>query len=185
MKKLLTLTLLVLTSCAGTKEAPVAIMSRQNIAGILKPTITPPVAGCYFNWQVEADANIDHFNIYWGFASHSYEFMASTIEKFTVMTNWLENHAYYVAVTQVDTDGIESEFSNEVKCQSDLGYILKFNFSTTPSNAQVEATVDLINWTPRSAIWLSAGTDNSQVFFVNKAGNKSEFYRATSQLQNQ
>ena len=66
-------------------------------------------------WDAMNDPTIAGFNLYYGVSSRSYTNAVSVDNMYTgVVTGLVEGVTYFFAVTASDTNGLESDFSNEI-----------------------------------------------------------------------
>lgn len=73
-------------------------------------------------WDANTEPNLAGYMIYYGFASHSYDYVVNVRDQTTFTFSGLEEgHTYYFAVTAYDTEDLESDFSNEVTASFKFG----------------------------------------------------------------
>ena len=66
-------------------------------------------------WDPNTEPDLDGYNIYWGYASGDYTFSADAGNQTTyTVTGLIPGMTYYYAATAYDTEGLESDFSDEV-----------------------------------------------------------------------
>ena len=82
----------------------------------LRATITGKAV--HIQWQANSEANIDHYNLYVGYASKSYNMAGSpfNVGKATSLTaSDVPEGTYYLALSAVNNAGLESSLSDEIK----------------------------------------------------------------------
>jgi fibronectin type 3 domain-containing protein len=65
-------------------------------------------------WDASTSPSVTHYRVYWGTASHAYTNVNTIGNLTTHLVLNLELGTYYFAVTALDADGNESDFSNEI-----------------------------------------------------------------------
>lgn len=78
--------------------------------------LTSPGACVDIAWDASPDADVAGYNVYYGTESRHYTTQFYAGEVLTERLCGLDSGStYYCAVTAVDTNGIESDFSNEIQ----------------------------------------------------------------------
>lgn len=140
-------------------------------------------------WNPSSDTNVTGYNIYYGTSSGNYTGKVS-VGNVSVITisNLTYGATYYFAATAFDSDGNESDFSNETQFivpgalvlsgGANPGDPMVIKFPVAPSHwYEVQASVDLQSWT---TIWQTAvATSNVWVQFSDPEAGAftSRFYR--------
>ncbi len=82
---------------------------------LLVCSCVPVMAGDVpLTWDPSVSENIAGYRVYVGTASHAYRSSTYIGNKTSYTVTGLSTGTYFFAVTAVDTDGIESDFSNEI-----------------------------------------------------------------------
>jgi hypothetical protein len=82
---------------------------------LLVCSCVPVIAGDVpLTWDPSVTENIAGYRVYVGTASRTYSSSNSIGNKTSYTVTGLSNGTYYFAVTAIDTDGLESDFSNEI-----------------------------------------------------------------------
>ena len=63
------------------------------------------------------DDNVDYYRVYGGFTSEPTELMAETKQSFIYLTELINSQNYYFRITAVDSNGLESAYSNTERVQ--------------------------------------------------------------------
>jgi hypothetical protein len=160
----LALILILLCGCAtpptNTTRVLLAAQSRSQPEGIAA-TITVSTEA-HVQWL---PLTVDHYNLYYGTAPGAYVASVSTDTTNAFVEGLSGWTTYYFAVTSVDTNGVESDFSTEAGLRPSL--LLHFPEPGTG----LEASRDLMTWTARDAqltngVWrVTASNDVPQEFF--------------------
>jgi fibronectin type 3 domain-containing protein len=117
----------------------------------------------WLEWGRNSETNIGGYRVYYGTNSRSYE----TNIDVGNFTEWrlagLSNGiTHYFAVTAYDTDGLESDFSNEVSYRTKPNAPRNLRVVKDSTNVTVQASSDLNTW---AAVATEPAT------------NKARFYR--------
>jgi hypothetical protein len=90
-----------------------SILSYSNIVSAAEVTLV---------WDANTEPYLAGYMIYYGFASRTYDYVVDVGDQTTFTLSGLEEgHTYYFAVTAYDTEDFESDFSNEVSANFELG----------------------------------------------------------------
>src|SRR5262245_57266042 len=67
-------------------------------------------------WYPNTETNLAGYKVYWGLASQSYGWSETVSAPVTTLalTNLSGNREYFFAITAFNTDGLESDFSDEL-----------------------------------------------------------------------
>ena len=108
-------------------------------------------------WDANTETNVVGYRVYAGGSSRVYESVFD-VGNVTVRTNDFPIGQHFVAVTAYDTDGLESEFSDEVALEIVAPPALRFE-----SNTLTWAGAG--SWQVR---WSNDTVTNRQIFFTNR-----------------
>lgn len=175
-----------ITRHAKIVAASLCIAQLHHPAEALSQT-TPGSYNVTLAWNGSTSTGVTGYRIHYGSASGTY---TGSIAVGNVMTTTVPGLAsgvtYYFAVTALDTDGLESDFSNEA---SFLPGLQGTRISTSPTGEMVltmkgligqqydiEASEDLKNWTIISTITLGDG-GTLEFSDPNAAAYPKRFYR--------
>jgi len=139
-------------------------------------------------WEPSSSSGIVGYNLYYGTASRAYTAVTSVGNVTNATVNNLTVGAtYYFAVTAVDSEGLESNYSNEqvftvssgvpgLKISVANGRITLTGVASVGTNYYVMASPDLKSW---SVIGSVTGSTNGAVQFTDPSGNglPSRYYR--------
>lgn len=146
----------------ATPTAPVRIVSQADAV-----------------WN-ESDTNVVSFNLYYSStSSHVYDQAIRGIPTLgCVVSNLTPGTTYYLAVTAVDTNGVESDLSDQYVfvMPTNLEFGLVFDRSVT--NVSVQSSTDLITWSASSAQPRTNGLWRVEV----DPDSPVEFYRGIGQV---
>lgn len=159
-------------------------------AQFLQPSNNPP-ASIQLAWDASSSPDVGSYNVYYGVGSGQYTNKVTSVgTNLTVTITLLRGASYYFAATAVSTNGLESDFSNEInyrpanKPVPPFLRLAKINFAvmgvTEPyALVKVESTKDLHAW----GLVGSATADGAGVFSVSDSSPvdpspSRRFYRA-------
>jgi hypothetical protein len=127
---------------------PFTAQSRTVIAPAPASAILlPPQANV--SWNASADDSVAGYVVYYGPAPFSFTNAIAVGTNLTVTVGALDYWGiYYFAVTAMDTNGVESDFSDEVPFL--VPKVLELQFGDVPGDF-VQASTDFVNWSPRAA----------------------------------
>lgn len=123
-------------------------------------------------WTASESVDVAGYYLYYGTASHSYEFALDVGNALsTTVTNLEVGGAYWFAVTAYDSMQDESDYSDELTCvvPQKLGLLLD------PVGTSLQCSTNLMDWSPRAAkaatnMWIVTQSTNAQ----------AEFFRSVS-----
>ncbi len=108
-------------------------------------------------WDANSETNVAGYKVYWGSVSRSYESVAD-VANATAFTNDFSLGLHFLAVTACDTDGLESDFSEELAVELIPPPLLRFESNT-------------LSWTGTGSwqvCWTTALSTNRQIVFTNR-----------------
>jgi hypothetical protein len=153
----------------------VTMQSAAQPASTLDPrpsvSIAPPSVSLIWN----AVSNVVGYNVYVGFAHNSYERQVPVDTTEAEITGLNYGIKYHFAVTSIDTNGLESDFSNDYP--ADVQTVLNLTFPQ-PGSA-LESSRDLMSWSPHAAHF----TNGVWRVRINPAVTQ-EFYRTVQPFTN-
>jgi hypothetical protein len=144
-------------------------------------------ASVTLTWSPSIDSTVVGYNIYYGVASGVYTHSnnVGNVTNFTI-TGLADDTTYYFAATSYDSNGVESNFSNEIAVTTppiaiappkhqNVSVSGQFSFDVSDDSNEVfvvQASTDLITWVP-------VQTNAASFTFVDtNAGQfRSRFYR--------
>ena len=109
--------------------------------------------------------NLSHYRLYYGFASYKYTFHITTNQPIAYVNDLIAGSNYYFAVMAVDSNNVESDFSEEFIWNQTpaLEILTSANAITVPegstSSFQVKLNAAPVNPTTVTVSWLSGDTD--------------------------
>jgi chitodextrinase len=140
-------------------------------------------------WSPSADGNVIGYQLYYGTASRRYTSrIAAGLNATATVSGLTAGTTYYFAVTAVNTSGMESAFSNEVRyTPSPPGARLQVRSATARQVVlgitgqfghvyEVQASPDLKHWTVLGLVTLNLGV-SLDFLDVSTAGQPACFYR--------
>ena len=152
MRWALSITCLILLGCKSTAvdRRPVSVQRlsfAQPLLAVVAPPMVTTVTEAHFMW-VDDDPGAVAFNLYYGFFSpHEYDYVVPNISsQDCVVSNLMPGTTYYVAVTAVDTNGVESDYSPQYVFAMPLTLEFGFAFDRSVTNVSVQSSVDLMTW---------------------------------------
>lgn len=164
------------TAAAGPPASDIRPLSLSKLSVIAPPdaTITPVCSSCQISWT--APVNDDpamfatNYNIHIGFDSLAYQFVLPTDGETNGVIEGLPNAPCYFAISAIYQDGQESDLSEETQFTPPLRLQLHFGGASVPASPVLEASPDLLTWSPRAAIltngdWLVTATNGPQEFY--------------------
>ena len=77
-------------------------------------TITNPPASVTLAWDASTDPAVTAYRVYWGVATRFYTNVVQVSGTTATVPNLVRGVKYYFAATCVATNGLESDFSNEI-----------------------------------------------------------------------
>lgn len=107
-------------------------------------------------WDANAETNVAGYKVYWGQASRDYNTVSDVGNVVTWRNDFAIGH-HYLAVTAYDTDGLESDFSEELSLEIVAPPVLRFESNT-------------LTWAGSGAWQVGWATDlstNRQIVFTN------------------
>jgi fibronectin type 3 domain-containing protein len=92
------------------------IVRYLTFIGFAVPWLTSLGHAVTLEWDPNPETNVVGYRVYWGLASGNYAWSDGVSAPSTTLTisNLQGNREYFFAVTAVDADGLESDFSDEV-----------------------------------------------------------------------
>lgn len=128
-------------------------------------------------WE-ESDPSVASFNLYYSETTPTgYDHVQSASSLSCVISNMPVGATWYFAVTALDTNGNESDFSPQFVYTMPPMLDMGFHFDQTVTNISVLSSTDLITWGSCSAYLRSNG-----LWRVN-IDSPAQFYRGVAQLQ--
>jgi hypothetical protein len=123
----------------------------QSVAIVIHPpAISRVPQDTQFQWSPPAypdSEKVDSYNLYYGTESGCYSNKVHLANITNGVTpGLLGGITYYVAVTDQDVDGGESDFSNEAIYTPPLVMDLRFAFDQPVTNVVLQASTDLVRW---------------------------------------
>jgi hypothetical protein len=116
--------------------------------------------------------NLAGYKLYYGQSSRSYEFTIDIGNDTSIALSNLEaGQTYYVAVVAYDSEGVESEFSNEVSLLAGLalsipeGLVAAYNFNEGGGATVADASGNGNDGTISGAVWTSSGRFGNALIF--------------------
>lgn len=163
-----------------------AFIGSLNIAMAASPTT--PTASVTLAWNPSPDQTVTGYRLYYGVEPEQYTNSIVVVGNNTscTVTGLVFGVTYYFATTAYDSNGMESEFSNEVsytvpiphlEITSHTGEQVELTVTGAgSSNFTVEATEDLVNWV---AIGTTTSASGGRATFVDEAAGEhsKRFYR--------
>lgn len=154
------LILFFLCGCAATPPAPdlnpahALTLTRQSSAQpateILpapSATITLlPSASVELDWTPPLDADNYTYNVYVGTESGVYSNVLNVAVASAIVTNLAPLQTYFFAVTAVNADGVESDYSSELPVSTPQWVRLHF---PEPNITGIQSSPDLAHWVDR------------------------------------
>ena len=138
-------------------------------------------------WNPNTDSSVAGYNLYYGGASRSYTNSLSVGNTTNAMVSGLvEGKTYFFAVTAYDTQGYESDYSDEtvylvpgyltMTPGANPGDPMRIQFPVRSGHwYELQMSSNLVSW---STVWQVTGTANNWVEFDAPAsGAGSQFYR--------
>lgn len=92
-------------------------------------------------WENNSEPDISHYIVYWGTTTGTYTWNSGNIGLVTTYTVTIPDgtQVYYFAVTAVDGEGLESDYSNEVNTIGITGRkLIKLKFITNGSKIKID-----------------------------------------------
>lgn len=113
------------------------------------PTVSTIKATYTINFTWDTVSGITNYGFYRGTASHIYTSEVILSTNFFTVTNLARTNIYYFVVTSRDTNGLESDFSNEVSWPVPITnyYALYPQVGTTLTNFSDLSTNPFVRWT--------------------------------------
>lgn len=178
--------IILLVGCASRTITPaknpvtlLQIQSRSEAIEIPPPAITRVPQNVYLRWvpPPEPDASqIASYNLYY---ATSPDFCGMSIIPLgnvtnSAVTDLVGGVQYYFAVTDISTNGYESDFSPVLPYVPRLVMDLMFAFNQPVTNVVLQASPDLIHWQdlgviPTNGIWRVTADTNFPVMIYRSA----------------
>lgn len=181
IKPLVVLLGLIFSGCSTVKVQTPKIVLVKQLQSVIAPTGSinrvPQDVGFVWSPPPEPDASqVVAYNLYYGTESHCYRNKIH-LDNVTngVTPSLLGGITYYIAVTDQDVDGNESNFSKEANYTPPLVMDLMFAFDQPVSNVVLQVSPDLIQWQdfgaiPTNGVWRVTANPSAPVgFFRGKA----------------
>lgn len=170
------------------------LIATLAFAGLLPQNPPPKVS---LAWDKSTEITVNQYRVYYGVASRDYtNYVSVGNTNFCTISNLLRGVTYYFAATALNTDGLESDFSNEVF----------YKVPTVPGAPTIRLALSIESWPfpgylltgtgdPNSGCLLEASygtltkwrplgiftTNANGVFtFLDQTTESTGFYRATS-----
>lgn len=151
------LLLLTLTGCAVSTAVDKPRLA--NITSFAQPLVAQGQASqvSIVNWELfqwsDDDPSVASFNLYYSTTSpHVYDNVITGITNLNcAISNMVPGTTYYLGVTAVDTNGVESDFSPQAIFLMPTTLEFGFAFDTPVTNISVQSSTDLISWQPSIA----------------------------------
>lgn len=172
-----------LLSAGCSAVQPRAILTAQSMAQPMV-TITPFNGGAslvnyvWIEWT-DDDPAAASFNLYWSDTGpHVYEHVMNTTNKTCVVSNFPVGATWYFAATALDSNGVESDFSDQYAFTMKPALDITFDFPQPATNISVQSSTDLNTWQPRVAYQRSNGVWRVDI----NSDSPMEFYRGIGQV---
>lgn len=102
---------------------------------------------CRLEWDASPSSSVAGYRVYHGFQSRDYPFIQNVGTNLScVLSNLLPGTKYYIALTAYTTNGLESDFSEEVVFQAEQATQPYVRLSAT-----LRRSTDLAHWTQLEA----------------------------------
>jgi len=167
------------TAVDKRSEVSSAFAAEQPLE-VITPTLS--VARLVDRVQLEwINSNIEPvtYNLYYSSISpHVYDQVISGItgSEYT-FSNTVAGTTYYFAITAMDTNGVESDLSEQYAFLMPLTLEMSFTFESAATNVSVQSSNDLMIWQASRARPGAAGLWRIDV----NPGTRAEFYRGIGQ----
>jgi hypothetical protein len=132
-----------------------------------------------FQWTEEDMSAVASFNLYYGFLSpHEYDYAITGITNLDcIISNLVPGVTYYMAASAVDTNGVESDLSDQYVFLMPTTLEMGFTFGGPATNVSVQSSNDLMTWQASRARPRTNGLWRIDV----DPGTPAEFYRGIGQ----
>lgn len=155
MKHLAIVFMLVLAGCSFPRRAPVSSVPYPMVSSIAAPSKTLMLSWHGYSevnlaWDPSPSTNVVRYNLYYGAKSGEYTNCSSAGSNLFFLVSGLNQfETYYFAATALDTLGLESDFSDELKLSGFAGFsIVPFRDEGEPTGKAFEIwfSRDAVHW---------------------------------------
>jgi len=177
--------LLLLTGCTTSTTVDsshklVSIASRSEPLVVITPSAPVRIVDWQdFVWS-ESDTNVASFNLYYSSTSpHVYDQAIRDIPTLgCAVSNLVVGTTYYLAATAVDTNGNESDLSDQYVFVMSTNLEFGLVFDQAVTNVSVQSSTDLMTWSASNARQRTNGLWRVEV----DPASPVEFYRGIGQV---
>lgn len=130
---------------------------KRTLFSLLFCAVNASAVVAVLEWDRNSEPNVAGYRVYAGAASRSYS-MVKDVGNVTAQTNDFALGVHYLAVTAYDTDGLESEFSEELALAIVAPPVLRFESNTLAWSGNGSYRVR----------WITESSTNTQIFSTNR-----------------
>lgn len=147
----------------------IALLSLLALPAAAQITPTNPPANVSLAWDASPDPSVGSYRLYWGAAPRFYTNAVTITGTTATIGPLVRGVRYYFAATCVSTNGLESDFSNEVTYQPPLppqppvlrlsisGGKLLIGIGEPAATYAVQRTTNFVTWDTIGSVEADAG----------------------------